>query len=402
MRRRLCRFAFTIVAGLILVAGAAATPALAVAAQDLSLTKASDAGQSHQATIRVAPSALRLVVAAGQQVERTVTLTNRGTAAVTWHTADGTQTAPASTAGTVLTSWEPGVAIAYGIGVERDNIWVSDTDLLRNDSFTVDGARRDEGWPTPWANVFPGPADMAYVPSRGLMCQVKVGGDNGVYCWNPRTGDIVTTIIGEFPWSTVPQRGLAYRPDDDTFYIGGWDQGIIYHIEGLGSPNPGRVISQCTPADPAISGLGWSPGLRLLWVAIQSTDNLIYAVNPDTCAPLRTLTPPNAEQFRGGGLDVDTQGNLWVVSAGQIQPTPSGTVYLITSGLPGVRDAAWLSTTPQTGVLAGGGSQQLTVRVDATGLSPGRYHATLYVINTSARRPLVTVSVRVRVTTSHH
>jgi hypothetical protein len=353
---------------------------------------------NHAATISVAPSAVQLVVAAGQQVERTVTLTNRGTTAVTWHVADGTRSSPASTPGTVLKSWGPGDPIAYGVGVEGDNVWVSDVDLLRNNSYTVDGVRRDEGWPTSWANVNPGPADMAYVPDRGLMCQVKVGVDNGVYCWGPRTGDIVTTIIGQFPWSAVPQRGLAYRPDDDTFYIGGWDQGIIYHIEGLSSRHPGRVISQCSPTDPAISGLGWSSGLGLLWVATQSTDNLIYAVNPDTCATLRTLTPPNPDEFRGGGLDVDAKGKLWVVSAGQYGGNPSGTIYLIDSGLPSVSDAAWLSTTPQTGVLTGGDLQQITIRVDATGLTPGTYDTTLHVINTSARRPLITVPVRVHVT----
>jgi hypothetical protein len=116
-------------------------------------------------------------------------------------------------------------------------VWVSDADLLRNDSFTVDGVRREEGWPTSWANEYPGPADMAYVPARAVMCQVKIGADNGVYCWDPRTGEITVSIVGDFPWSTVSQSGLAYRPDDDSFYIGGGNQGIIYHIAGLSTPN---------------------------------------------------------------------------------------------------------------------------------------------------------------------
>lgn len=113
------------------------------------------------------------------------------------------------------------MTIGWGIGLETGQVWISDADLLRNDSFTVRGVRREEGWPTSWASQMPGPADMAYVPRRGLMCQVKVGEDNGIHCWNPRTGEVMASIVGDFPWTATSQRGLAYRPDDDTFYIGG-------------------------------------------------------------------------------------------------------------------------------------------------------------------------------------
>lgn len=356
-------------------------------------------GPSGAAPIAVVPGAVQMVVRSGHQREQTVTVTNRGTTEVPWLVADGTGRAVRPpTAGNVLENWLPGVTIAWGVGVEGDNIWISDADLLRNDSFTRKGSPRGEGWPTPWASDMPGPADMAYVPDRGLMCQVKVGTDNGVYCWNPRTGAIVTTITGDFPWTAAPQRGLAYRPDDDTFYIGGWDQGVIYHITGLGHAKPGQVISQCAPPDPAISGLGWSTDFGLLWAVTQSNDSRIYALNAETCTPLRTITPPEPAQFKGGGLDVDA-GNLWVVSAGSVgQPGPSGRAFLVTSGLPNIRDAAWLSTTPRTGTLAGGHAQRLTVRVDARGLAPGRYRATLYLVTGDARRPLTTVPVRVLVT----
>ena len=189
-----------------------------------------------------------------------------------------------------------------------------------------------------------------------------------MYCWDPRSGDVVTSISGQFPWSTTSQRGLAYRPDDDSFYVGGEKQGLIYHISGLSSPNPGSVISQCAPADPAISGLGWSPGFDRLWVTTHSADDLIYAIDPDTCETLSTLAPPDQHQFTGAGLDVDAKGNLWTMSTGS-----PGTAYLINSGQPSFTDAPWLSTTPETGALAGGAKQRLTVRVDATQLAPGRY-----------------------------
>ncbi|MCW6005300.1 hypothetical protein K1W54_12000 [Micromonospora sp. CPCC 205371] len=334
-----------------------------------------------------------MTVRSGQQRQRTVSLTNSGSAALAWRIRDGAGSTGRRTPGQVLKSWPAdGLAISRGIGVESGNVWVSDADLLRNDSFTPDGVRREEGWPTPWANEYPGPADMAYVPARAVMCQVKIGADNGVYCWNPRSGEIVASIVGQFPWSTVSQSGLAYRPDDDSFYIGGGNQGIIYHIAGLGHPVPGRVISQCAPADPAIAGLGWNPGFGLLWVATNSAEDLIHAVDPHTCVTLTTLTPPDQVPFSGAGLDVDVDGNLWLMSAGS-----PGTAYLVDSGVPSSSDAPWLSVTPASGLLAPGGTQRLTVRVDATALAPGRYRATLYLLSNNESRPVTTVPVRVTV-----
>ena len=65
---------------------------------------------------------------------------------------------------------------------------------------------------------------MAYDAGRGWMCQVAVGADNGIYCWDPATGEVQDIARGG-PWAGISQRGLAYNPDDDTFYIGGWNEG---------------------------------------------------------------------------------------------------------------------------------------------------------------------------------
>jgi WD40 repeat protein len=126
----------------------------------------------------------------------------------------------------------------------------------RNHEFTVDGAPTGASWP---ANFGAWAGDMAYDAGRGWMCQVNVGGDNGITCWDPNTGTVVGSITGAFPWTNWSQRGLAYRPDDDTFYIGGWNDGILYHIAGFSHPTPGSLIGQCAPPDGAISGLAWNP-----------------------------------------------------------------------------------------------------------------------------------------------
>jgi hypothetical protein len=227
---------------------------------------------------------------------------------------------------------------------------------------------------------------------------VAPGVDNGIHCWNPRTGDVVADIVGDLPWTAAPQRGLAYRPDDDTFYVGGPEQGVIYHIRGLGHSRPGSVIGSCTPDDRAISGLGWSAGFDLLWVATRGDDDAIYAVDPDTCRTFTTLAPPDRDPSTGGGLDVGPYGALWGVSAGiGALPSPPSVAYQLGTGVPIFADASWLTVTSASGALSPGASSRLTVRVDTTGLSPGRHRATLYVLTGDARRPLTAVPVHLLV-----
>ena len=59
---------------------------------------------------------------------------------------------------------------------------------------------------TPWANAWP--ADMA-LTGANEMCQVNVGGDNGIYCWDTSTGASTRHIAGAFAWTNTSQRGLA-------------------------------------------------------------------------------------------------------------------------------------------------------------------------------------------------
>lgn len=347
--------------------------------------------------LRVAPRMLRLAARQGEQIERTVTLTNTGASGLEWRAADGRAGTRPASAGTVLRSWPAGgIAVGWGIGVESGNVWISDIDLLRNDSFTVDGVKRDEGWPTSWASDFPGPADMAYVPQRALMCQLKVGGENGVHCWQPRTGEVVVDIVGDLPWTATPHRGLAYRPDDDTFYVGG-DQGVIYHVKGVSYADPGGVLGQCEPPERAIAGLGWSVGFGLLWAITSSSTPLIYALDPDTCRAVTTITPPDQSQFRGAGLDVDPAGNLWIMSAGWGNGNNPGAAYQVGSGVPLFSDAPWLSVTPASGTLAAGARQRLTVRVNAAGLARGTHTAALYLLTGDPRQPSITIPVTLTV-----
>lgn len=360
------------------------------------------------------PSGVEIVVPPGQNRQRTVTVKNTGAADMSWQvkeaggaamrqagpvarpasfdpnarTAKGLPSVAAapSAPGQVLRSWPvTGMQWAWGVG-HQNGPWFSDSAGRRNTHFTVDGVP-GQSWPAGWSGEWP--ADMAAVPSRGSICQVNVGGNNGIYCWNPASGEVTDQIVGAFPWSRISQRGLAYRPDDDTFYIGGWNEGIVYHIKGLSHADRGAVISQCSPADPGISGLAFNSAFGVLWAATNSQSDTIYGLNPDTCQTLRAISPPDTNSYTGGGLETDLLGNLWALSQG-----PQATAYLIDSGVPDFSEVQWLRTTPDTGLLALGGSTELTVHIDTTGLSPGVYGATIILLSNSGRNPGTMVPVK--------
>jgi hypothetical protein len=295
------------------------------------------------------------------------------------------QAAPAA-AGDILKHWTPaGMTLPWGVGFDG-NVWLSDPvgpPILRAKAFDADGNALGPSYDCPWGGSWGG--DMAYDAGRDWMCSVNVGGDNGIYCWDPDDGTLTGSITGAFAWTSISQRGLAYRPDDDTFYIGGWNQNILYHIKGLSWDTPGEVLDQCaTPT--GMSGLAWNPAYDVIWEATNSPTDTIYQLDP-TCSVLGSLAHPNPG-YNGGGLEMDAVGNLWMVDQG------TSSVYLIDSGLPTFVDVPWLSETPASGTVPVGGSVQVQVTANSSGLVPGVYDAMLVIQTNSGRQPNLTVPVR--------
>jgi subtilisin family serine protease len=375
----------------------------------------------------VDPDSLEFILVPGDSETQTLTLTNEGTVDLVWEVKE-TGGAPAArplprlpknpdadpnamdtrdlyldgtakgvtpdAPGDVITSWPPtGLELAWGVGY-NGNVWLSDVisggflcgdvDECQNHEFDTAGTPTGTVFDADWAEFWP--ADMAYDATRGLMCQVHVGGDNGIYCWDINTGDVTDVIAGAFDWTGISQRGLAYRPDDDTFYIGGWNEGILYHVAGLSHPTPGEVLDSCFPDDPNISGLAWNEAFGIVWAATNSETDTIYQLDPSTCDTLASLAHPQPF-FNGAGLELDVEGNLWMISQ-----FPN-TVYLVESGLPSFVDVPWLSEDPTSGVLGAGESQEIAVTADATGLAPGVYTANLVFLTNSGREPTLRVPV---------
>ncbi|MET0133613.1 MAG: malectin domain-containing carbohydrate-binding protein, partial [Kibdelosporangium sp.] len=375
------------------------------------------------------PAALEVIVPAGETRKRTVSVRNTGTATGTWEFKEvsggalgeaqaqparvlprGTDTnagtakaldglnragvktvqpaAEPNVPGTVLKSWTINeLTKGWGVGFGDGSVWSSDSTALAVGQYSPDGA---------FAKQFPAnfggwPADLTYVPSRNLLCQVTVGGDNGIKCLNPATGQVVSTLTGA-PWSTISQRGLAYRADDDTFYIGGWNQGIVYKVKGLSYPDPGALVSQCTPAGALfnISGLAYSPR-GILWVSTNSSTDQISAINPDTCAVITSVPDPDPVTFSGAGLELDETGNLWVISQG----TAKSRASLLETPIPSFADVPWLSESATAGSLGAGVGQQIELTIDATNLQPGVHAATIFLISNAAKRSTIGIPVKV-------
>jgi subtilisin family serine protease len=270
-------------------------------------------------------------------------------------------------AGQVLKSWPTGMSVPWGVSFNGD-VALSDAQDVKDVTFDTDGNRLSE-FPTSFGEW---PGDMAWDAGRGLIWQVSVGGDDGIYGLDPSDGSVQQVITGS-PWTDISQRGLAYDPNSDTFYIGGWNEGVIYHVAGPSWPTPGETLDQCNPPDPNISGLAWNPSFGLLWETTNSDTDTIWLVDPATCEGIRSFAHPDPG-FNGAGVEIDQLGNLWTVSQG------SSKAYLLDSDLPNFSDVPWLSISPTDGTVAPGDSLPMTIDVDSTGLSPGTYRALAVVL----------------------
>jgi hypothetical protein len=68
-------------------------------------------------------------------------------------------------------------------------------------------------------------------------------------------------------------------------------------------------------------------------------------------------------------------------------------VYLVESGVPAFTDVPWISENPSSGTLAVGATQNINVTVNTTGLTPGVYHAILFLQSNSGREPTIRIPV---------
>ena len=75
-----------------------------------------------------------------------------------------------------------------------------------------------------------------------MIWQVNVGATTASTASTRADGSVEQVITGD-PWDNTSQRGLAYDPAADVFYIGGWNEGIVYRVAGPSHPTPGETLS---------------------------------------------------------------------------------------------------------------------------------------------------------------
>jgi len=225
-------------------------------------------------------------------------------------------------AGEVIQTWTPANNTEpWGIAYTCDNtVWVGDGwGANATHEYQTNGTVTGNSWSYTWSPSY-GPADSAFNWNTGMVWSMDVGGDNCIHEMDPAGGYTGNTICG--PWS-VSQRGLAYDPDTDTWFVGGWNEDTIYHINSSGT------LLDSSNVGLNIAGLAYNPDTQHLFVIENAAPNdIIYVL--DASDNYNQMSQFNIggsfSDYGGAGLEIDCDGNLWAVER------VTNTVFQIKSG----------------------------------------------------------------------
>ncbi len=299
-------------------------------------------------------------------------------------TPGGTQPVEIFAAGDVLAQWDSGLTLPWGAGysLNEDAVWLSNPAAGggddNNHEFETDGTVTGRTVAAQFGGSWAG--DIAYNRNTGMFWQVNVGGDNCIYEWDPDSGETGDSICGA-AWTATSQRGLAYDPTDDTFFIGGWNDANVYHID-----NTGAVIEQW-PLGLSLSGLAYNFVDGYLFIIENSAADTVSVFDVASGSIVNSFTVTGFGSNAAAGLGIDCDGNLWAANMADTS------AYLIDSGVPaslcaGGADALpWVSESPVTGTIAADTEAVVDLTFDAgvpETMQPGTYYGTLEVDSNAA------------------
>jgi N-acetylneuraminic acid mutarotase len=293
-------------------------------------------------------------------------------------------------AGDVIQSWSPS-STSWGIAVDAgsENVWVDspspgwggDDNIYEYQS---DGTATGTNWPHTW-NPSNGPADATFNQNTGTVWSLDVGGDDCIHEIDPASGVTGNTVCP--PWS-ISQRGIAYDPETDTYYGGGWNDFTIYHFDSSGAMLDSQDVGL------AISGLAFNPDTQHLFVMVNDSPNTIHVLDvANGYADLGDIAVSGFNDFDGAGLEIGCDGSLWAVNQGsnEVFQIDSGESTSICGG-----DLPWLSESPESGAVAADiGVEPIDVTFDGTQVNQPGYYLGHIKVKTSYTVPDVQVTMHV-------
>ncbi|MFF5010923.1 S8 family serine peptidase [Streptomyces phaeochromogenes] len=326
------------------------------------------------------------VVKKGGRASIPVTVTNTGSKPLTFSAGElggGSQTTGAREPGEVISEFQaPDLKNISGTAVDGEgNLWLNDfpsKNHVEYDRKELEPTGREN---TAWYSS--DDVDFTYDTKHGLLCQpTEIGPASLIACVDPETG--TTRHLDVSPVGGGVSRGLGYRADDDTFYLGSADTGKIYQVAGLSHETPGKLIAGCQWTK-AVYGVAYHPGTGGLYLV---GDGDMFTYDMGTCKQTGTVPDPEAQKIAVSGIDTDPSGDLWVSTPG------TSTVYRVSSGYSAPSDVGWLSTKVSDTTLEPGESATVTATADAADLKSGTYKAYVELAADAGRAGPVTLPVK--------
>jgi len=299
--------------------------------------------------------------------------------------------------GDVVAFYPTGITFGWGVASSGSNFWLSNIGVGGGDDkdYQYDSASGAQtGNVMSDSGIGQWAGDGAFNTQTGMIWRVAVGGDNCIHELDPvsltQTGN---TICGS-PWTATSQRGMAYDAVNNAYFVGGWNEGIVYHIDSDG------VVIDSANVGLSISGMAYdsSNGHLLVMSNTDGTDITVLDAlnNYATVGSYNVMDGASRAfgPFEQAGIEFDCIGNLWAVN--QITQV----VYNVSTGENAgcAVDIPWLSLDPTEGtVSSGGGTATVGVTFSALQYLPGLKQAQLQVkTDTPAQVPGVPVSMTVR------
>ncbi|MBE1876668.1 S8 family serine peptidase [Myceligenerans pegani] len=265
-----------------------------------------------------------------------------------------------------------------GLGYDGD-VWVHDYDARTNTAYTVSGRKTGKEFAAEWNPDYRA-FDMAFDSRTGDMCQIEDSPASRIHCFDPDTGEKTREISGA--WSNTQLTGLAYNAERDVFYVGGRGIGAIGTVAGTSHETPGEFLSYCSPPLPEVMGLAYNATSDTIWysdLAVNRPSRLLQ-VDPVDCSLVNAWWFPGRLQRQGGGLATDATGALWATD--QI----ADEVLLVDVEDDLTTDLPWLSLSATGGTLAPGESATVDVTLSADDVEPGVLGANIVVTSDAGRQ----------------